>query len=26
MQLLSDGVKKDEEPPQEVVEDDVPFW
>jgi single-strand DNA-binding protein len=25
MQLLSNGVKKDEEPPQEVVEDDVPF-
>jgi len=25
MQLLSNGVKKDEEPPMEVVEDDVPF-
>ena len=25
MQLLSSGSKKDEEPPQEITEDDVPF-
>lgn len=26
MQLLNNSGKKDEEPPIEVVEDDVPFW